>query len=106
MAPSPAPMGAGEVEARRVEYLIGATAARAPCGRQPGLPLEGHDYPTAFFIASVRSVFVGPGPGSRSLLVGEVGPAQGESARPGEPSLEEIQAIMAEAGRRERSYPI
>ncbi|HXJ78782.1 MAG TPA: FAD-dependent monooxygenase [Candidatus Methylomirabilis sp.] len=107
---------AGVVEDQRVDYLIGCDGGHSTVRHQLGSPLQGHDYPTDFVVADVRidwtlpgdetgffvtperSLFVGPLPGGRSLVVSDLGPAEGEAARPGEPSLDELQSIMTACG--------
>jgi len=102
----------GGQETANVSYLIACDGAHSTVRHALGVLFSGDDYPTDFITADVRvdsklpwdelaSFFAADGmlgffplPGGRAALIADVGLAKGDHPPPGEPALEDLQAIF------------
>jgi 2-polyprenyl-6-methoxyphenol hydroxylase-like FAD-dependent oxidoreductase len=102
----------GGQETANVSYLVACDGAHSTVRHALGVLFSGDDYPTDFITADVQvdcklpwdelaSFFAADGmlgffplPGGRGALIADVGLAEGDHAPPGEPALEELQAMF------------
>src|SRR5262245_3854071 len=102
----------GGQETANVSYLVACDGAHSTVRHALGVLFSGDDYPTDFITADVRvdwklprdelaSFFAADGmlgffplPGGRAAFIADVGLAQGDHPPPGEPALEDLQAIF------------
>lgn len=103
----------GRQETANVAYLVACDGAHSTVRHALGVPFSGDDYPTDLISADVQvdwklprdeqlSFFAAEGmltffplPGGRAAIVADIGPAQGDHPPPGEPALEDLQALFS-----------
>jgi len=102
----------GGQETANFSYLVACDGAHSTVRHALGVLFSGDDYPTDFITADVQvdwklpsdelaSFFAADGmlgffplPGGRGALIADVGLAQGDHPPPGEPALEDLQAMF------------
>jgi 2-polyprenyl-6-methoxyphenol hydroxylase-like FAD-dependent oxidoreductase len=102
----------GRQETANVSYLIACDGAHSSVRHALGVSFSGDDYPTDLISADVQvdwklprdeqlSFFAAEGmltifplPRGRAAIVADIGPAQGDHPPPGEPTLEDLQAMF------------
>jgi 2-polyprenyl-6-methoxyphenol hydroxylase-like FAD-dependent oxidoreductase len=102
----------GRQETANVSYLVACDGAHSSVRHALGVSFSGDDYPTDLISADVQvdwklprdeqlSFFAAEGmltifplPRGRAAIVADVGPAQGDHPPPGEPALEDLQAMF------------
>ena len=102
----------GGQETAHVSYLVACDGAHSPVRHALGVSFSGDDYPTdfmtadvqvdwklprdeqAFFFAAEGMLASFPLPRGRAALVADIGLAEGDHPPPGEPALEELQAMF------------
>ena len=102
----------GGQETANVSYLVACDGAHSSVRHALGVPFSGDDYPTDLISADVQvdwklprdeqlSFFAAEGmltifplPRGRAAIVADIDPAQGDHPPPGEPALEDLQAMF------------
>ena len=102
----------GRQETANVSYLVACDGAHSTVRHALGVSFAGDDYPTDLISADIQvdwnlprdeqlSFFAAEGmltifplPKGRAAIVADIGPAQGDHPPPGEPALEDLQAIF------------
>jgi 2-polyprenyl-6-methoxyphenol hydroxylase-like FAD-dependent oxidoreductase len=102
----------GGQETANVSYLVACDGAHSSVRHALGVSFSGDDYPTDLISADVQvdwklprdeqlSFFAAEGmltifplPRGRAAIVADIGPAQGDHPPPGEPTLEDLQAMF------------
>ena len=102
----------GGQETANVSYLVACDGAHSTVRHALGVSFSGDDYPTDLisadvqvdwnlprdeqlsFVAAEGMLTLFPLPKGRAAIVADIGPAQGDHPPPGEPALEDLQAMF------------